>query len=35
MANLYNKKGKRIFATVLAILLVLAMVVPLAISAFV
>lgn len=35
MANLYSKKGKRIFATVIAILLILAMVVPLAISAVV
>lgn len=35
MANLYSKKGKRLFATIIAILLVLAMVVPLAISAFV
>ncbi len=35
MSNIYQKKGKRIFASVIAILLVLAMIVPLAISAFV
>lgn len=32
MANLYNKKGKQIFAAVLAGVLVLAMVVPLVLS---
>lgn len=35
MANLYSKKGKRIFATVIAVVLVLAMVVPLVLSAVV
>lgn len=32
MANLYSKKGKRVFAAVVAIVLVLAMVVPLVFS---
>lgn len=32
MANLYGKKGRRIFAAVVAIVLVLAMVVPLVFS---
>lgn len=35
MANIYSKKGKKIFATVIAIVLVLAMVIPLVLSAVV
>lgn len=33
MANIYNNKGKRIFAAAIAIILILAMVVPLVLSA--
>lgn len=33
MANLYNKKGRKLFAAILAAVLVLAMVVPLVVAA--